>query len=182
MRNGNTESGVWEPPALRPSRSILVCPRCARGYTWLWRDGYFTCWGRGCTGELPNSSRLRLDPVAVGRGIPVSRVRTATHESGHALVAGTLLGSSVVKLVTIEEVSRKATAGHVSLRPGWGRCEDPTYIAIMLAGPAAESLAFGDYDPEGAMADLQRARRVSGNHAELDRAWALVLELLDEHW
>jgi hypothetical protein len=110
-------------------------------------------------------------------------VRTATHESGHALVAAMLLGSDVIKLITIEGVSRRASAGHVSFRrPGWNHCKSATFLAIMLGGAAAESLAFGEHDPEGAIGDLERARRVSGNDAELDRAWALALELLDRRW
>ncbi len=90
---------------------------------------------------------------------------TAYHESGHAIV-GKLTGQDPVHLITIVPTGRGA-GGYTSFRPEADSFYDHKnklkgYIAMALAGRAAEEIIFGDVT-SGAYSDIQHATSIAKN-------------------
>ncbi len=88
---------------------------------------------------------------------------TAYHETGHAIV-GKLTGQDPVHLITIVPTGRGA-GGYTSFRPEADSYYDHKnklkgYIAMALAGRAAEEIIFGDVT-SGAFSDIKSATSVA---------------------
>jgi len=94
---------------------------------------------------------------------PAERMRTAVHESGHAMAALSLEGADPVRQVTI--IPRGRALGVTEQLPAEDRHNYPedylaTRLAVLLGGRCAEKLVLGNVS-SGAANDLEQATRLA---------------------
>lgn len=94
---------------------------------------------------------------------PAERMRTAVHESGHAMAALSLEGADPVRQVTI--IPRGRALGVTEQLPTEDRHNYPedyleTRLAVLLGGRCAEKLVLGNVS-SGAANDLEQATRLA---------------------
>ena len=132
----------------------------------------------------PTSRPFTVGPTGPVGDDPPSIERTAVHEAGHVVMAravgltvwSVMIGTAGGGATTLSRLSR-------DLSPH----DD---ILWRLAGPAAESLAFGAFDAQGARSDRVHADLsafdltgdVDATDELVDACWPDVRDLLSDHW